>query len=262
MESNRYCVYIHRRKDNNQIFYVGHGTARRPNASCKYTRSKQWLQLVEEAQGRTVEILHSGISKDTAVEIETLLIESLEGLINSKNNAPRDYPTAEYFTQFVTYSEDSPSGLVRTCKTRKSLEGSDAGNAQWNNGKGYWRVIIEGRLYRASRIICIISGVPLTRDLVVDHIDGNSLNNKLNNLRVCTQSQNMQFVKTTKSEIIGVKFRKSEQRWIAQWQENHKQKEKGFPIRKYGFEEARELAVAYRLKMVALLTDHATCGTR
>jgi hypothetical protein len=45
--------------------------------------------------------------------------------------------------------------------------------------------------------------------------------------------------------------RKNDQRWIAQWQENHKQKEKGFPVRKYGFEEAKRLAIEYRKTMVS-----------
>lgn len=252
VNDNRFCVYLHRRKDNNEVFYVGHGTSRRPNASCKYTRSKQWFKVVEEAGGRIVEVLYSDLSKSEAVKIETELIDSLSGLINSKNNAPRVYPPASYFSGFVAYSPDSPSGLKWAVRTRKKSEGETAGHAHWVNGKGYWKVIIEGRPYRVSRIICILAGLYLDKELVVDHIDGDSLNNKLDNLRICTQSDNMEFVNTTRSECPGVKFRKSEQRWIAQWQENHKQKEKGFPVRKYGHEEAKRLAVEYRKLMVSL----------
>ena len=40
---------------------------------------------------------------------------------------------------------------------------------------------------------------------VIDHIDGNSLNNQKNNLRICTQSQNCSNQKIGKSNTSGYK---------------------------------------------------------
>ena len=40
---------------------------------------------------------------------------------------------------------------------------------------------------------------------VIDHIDGNSLNNQKNNLRICTQSQNLSNQKIGKSNTSGYK---------------------------------------------------------
>lgn len=54
---------------------------------------------------------------------------------------------------------------------------------------------------------------------VVDHIDGNALNNKRSNLRICTHKQNMRNKKKTNkgssSQYKGVTFHKKSQKWRA-----------------------------------------------
>ena len=246
VNDNRFCVYLHRRKDNNEVFYVGHGTKRRVKAACKYTRSKAWLSVVEDAGGFISEIYQDSLTKQQAIDLEPIVASSYSSLVNGKITSVRDYPSDEYFSKFFAYSEDSPSGLI-SLRTGKPC-GTKRRN---NNNKIYWVVYNNKTHYRASRIVCILHKIHLDKSLVVDHINANSLDNRISNLRVCTQSENMQNVNTRKSELQGVKFIKKDQRWIAQWQENHKQKEKGFPVRKYGFEEAKRLAIEYRKMMVS-----------
>lgn len=246
LESKRYCVYLHRRKDNNEVFYVGHGTERRPRASCKYTRSKMWLRAVETAGGFIPEIYKDGLTKQEAIELEVIVASEYSNLVNGKITSPRDYPTIEHFSKYFAYCEDSPSGLIslktgKPCGTRKHN----------NNNKSYWIVYNNKTHYRASRIICILHAIYIDKTLVVDHINGDSLDNRISNLRVCTQAENSENVNTKKSETQGVKFIKRDQRWVAQWQENYKQKEKGFPVKKYGYEEAKRLAIEYRNLMVS-----------
>lgn len=65
------------------------------------------------------------------------------------------------------------------------------------------------------------------KGLVVDHIDGNGLNNQRNNLRVCTISQNNQNRTkkklTTTSCFKGVSWSKTNKKWTAQIGHNGKQ---------------------------------------
>ena len=56
---------------------------------------------------------------------------------------------------------------------------------------GYIQIGVDGKLYLAHRIIMLLVNKSLSEECQVDHIDHNRLNNKLNNLRVVNQSENM-----------------------------------------------------------------------
>lgn len=50
---------------------------------------------------------------------------------------------------------------------------------------------------------------------VVDHIDGNPLNNRRSNLRICSQGENT-YNKSPRSNYIGISFDKSRNQWAAE----------------------------------------------
>lgn len=79
--------------------------------------------------------------------------------------------------------------------------------------------------------------------MVVDHIDGNGLNNQKSNLRVCTTQQNLWNSRkrsgTTSSKYKGVSWHKAKQKWQAQIMANGKAHHLGF------FENEEAAAKAY-----------------
>ena len=135
-------------------------------------------------------------------------------------------------------------------------------NSQWTcyddlkpHTSGYILVTVNGKTMKLHRLVYLfhnpewdISDSSL--DNSIDHINGNKLDNKIDNLRVVTHSQNKQ--NTTHyggKPIKGVHFDNTNNRWMAHWQENGKQKTKYFKT---------ELeALEYRVEMVALHYTHA-----
>jgi hypothetical protein len=107
--------------------------------------------------------------------------------------------------------------------------------SQWN-----WNAVaIKNRLYvkRSKKKALLKSGVKyeifLHRvimkctdpGLVVDHIDNNPLNNKKNNLRICTKAQNNRNTsshKDSSSKYLGVTYDKARKKWNAQLMVNGK----------------------------------------
>ncbi len=67
-------------------------------------------------------------------------------------------------------------------------------------------VNIEGRTHKAHRIAWVLAHKrPIPDDLVLDHANGNPFDNKLKNLRLCTQSENGRNCKVRKHNISGFK---------------------------------------------------------
>jgi len=88
-------------------------------------------------------------------------------------------------------------------------------------GNVYVKSKVKGKIIGIHRFIMNVSD-PL---LVVDHIDGDPLNNRKSNLRVCTQGENarnQKLKKTNKSGYKGVTLSPSGKRWKAAL--NHKGK--------------------------------------
>lgn len=84
---------------------------------------------------------------------------------------------------------------------------------QWSIMGGYARTVIDGRTTSMHRLI-----MKAPDGLVVDHINHNELDNRKNNLRVCTQSNNAMNRKkaiNNTSGYIGVVFKKDCNKWEA-----------------------------------------------
>tara|TARA_R110000868_G_scaffold26067_3_gene100941 strand:+ start:40 stop:531 length:492 start_codon:yes stop_codon:yes gene_type:complete len=106
--------------------------------------------------------------------------------------------------------------LVRIKKSGGEKIGSIAGYNTLCNGKTYRKLSIDYKTTYVHHAIFILHHGYLPK--YIDHIDGNSLNNKIENLRVATQSQNLANAKMQKrntSGYKGVSFRKDSKKWRA-----------------------------------------------
>jgi hypothetical protein len=80
--------------------------------------------------------------------------------------------------------------------------------------KGYLRASVCSKLYFVHRLIFLYYHGYMPNQ--VDHTDGNRMNNKIENLREATSSQNNQNRKATSSSgIKGVVWNKKSNKWIA-----------------------------------------------
>jgi hypothetical protein len=83
-----------------------------------------------------------------------------------------------------------PNGGLRTYKTkwRRGTKTKAAQNARHK----YFGTLYKGRNYKIHRLICeAFHGAPPFDGAVVIHLDENSLNNKVSNLRWGTQKENL-----------------------------------------------------------------------
>lgn len=71
IENNVYYVYLHRRGDNNEVFYVGKGKNGRYKS--KAGRNNWWTNVVDKC-GFSAEIVECGLSEQAAFDLEVELI--------------------------------------------------------------------------------------------------------------------------------------------------------------------------------------------
>lgn len=105
---------------------------------------------------------------------------------------------------------------VKFCRSMNA--GDVAGDI---NAHGYYRVTVKGRQYLAHRVIWDLLNPDdkLTAQDEIDHIDHNPLNNREDNLRKVdrkTNGRNLSVGTNNTSGVIGVYWRKREQKWLAQ----------------------------------------------
>lgn len=73
-ERNRFCVYIHSRKSDGKVFYVGKGLAKR--SSNTITRSAYWKRIVAK-HGLVVSIVKQLMPEHESFELESFLIAEI-----------------------------------------------------------------------------------------------------------------------------------------------------------------------------------------
>lgn len=124
----------------------------------------------------------------------------------------RDYNSIEWAGRYAL-SSDSPSGLTykiniyagRTGKTLIKAAGDFVGCRSYNKDGSpkCWEVGYNSRLYKAHRIVYVLAHGQIDDNLVVDHIDGNPFNNRIENLRLVHKAVNHRNAKKFSNNTSG-----------------------------------------------------------
>ena len=105
----------------------------------------------------------------------------------------------------------------RTSRSPRQLVGSIVGSL---SDKGYLQFQLGKNYYKVHRVIYILEHGEIPEGFQVDHIDGNKLNNNIENLRLATNTENCNNKEKRKipcsSQYKGVSFHKATGKWIAQ----------------------------------------------
>ena len=135
--------------------------------------------------------------------------------------------------------------------TNRVKVGSEAGCVNMNQ---YVQVSFKGKFYYIHRFIWAWHGKSLEPNEEIDHIDGNSLNNRIENLRAVSRKQNQENTKSarkdSKSRIKGVCWDKSMKKWKANIGHNGK-------VMNLGLYENIEDAIAARIEGEKKYYTHA-----
>lgn len=187
MNTNRFYVYLHRRKSDDVVFYVGKGVKHRINT--KASRSKRWKE-VADSFGFYSEILYSDLDNESALKIEEDLISNprCEWQLINKVKHQKILKIDTSLLSKYEYDETSPSFLRYKVNTKKTKTGDVAG---YFDAYGYYRVNHKGQHYKVHRLIYKIFNIDVNiDDLVINHIDGDTTNNSISNLEAVTKAEN------------------------------------------------------------------------
>ena len=112
---NNYYVYIHKTKDGIP-FYVGKGKGKRAWSNARNTNWKEYVNQIGEYD---IELPHTNLSEQKALDIEKELIASI-GITNLTNIMERGYSVEKKFDEFDK-AEQSINDFINLCKLYYSL---------------------------------------------------------------------------------------------------------------------------------------------
>lgn len=169
---------------------------------------------------------------------------------------PRVIP--ENWSDIFVMDPNSPSGLRWRDKNTapvmiKSNRSSQPAGSLQASGR-YWVVELGSSAFYVHRIVYEMTNGPIPEGHIVDHIDGNSLNNAPSNLRLATQLMNTRNAAARKDNALGVHGVHRcdiNKVYVVQWNDPHtgKRRSKCFGYVRCGHEAAIEKARKFRASL-------------
>lgn len=112
--------------------------------------------------------------------------------------------------------------------SRNTKVGQKAG---FLNNLGYKQVRLKKKAYKVHRVIWEMLKGPIQEGYQIDHINGIKNDNNINNLRLCTNQENMRNKRVnsnSKLQVKGVWWDNQNQKYQAKIQKNNIQKHLGY----------------------------------
>lgn len=248
----RFCVYFHRNIQNGEVFYIGKGNNLRPYSSSN--RNKDWRKYVSANGGFSVEIFSDNLSNDEAIELECSLLNSGEyPLVVNKLFTNTTTTDVQGILNSFYYDTSSPTFLRWKVKPRCStiMVGDVAGSVNQN---GYTKVMLNGKQLNAHRVVWILLKGEIPEGFVINHIDCNKRNNKIDNLEIITQKQNTRksYRHLQEDNLVGISLSSDKKKWCASYVLNGVPSIKSFSMSLYG-DLSKDMAIDYR--RIMLITE-------
>jgi hypothetical protein len=135
----------------------------------------------------------------------------------------KDNP-AEVARQLLDYNPDTGVFTWAVTTNNRAPKGSVAGATQANRTTSYRKIRFNGVTYYAHRLAWMLHFGSIPEGMVIDHVNGNGLDNRLSNLRLCTQAENSRnrTGRSASEKPKGITFDKSRGKWAAQIKKDYK----------------------------------------
>lgn len=202
-KENNYCVYLHL-DTSGVIRYVGSGRKTRPYFN--FNRNSAWVKVFGENRPNVI-IVEEGLSKDDSISLENYLYHScLDTICNASEPRPVKDMDYDLFNSRFILDPLSPTGISIRNKhhaSRKSIGDNVGSITTCNAGKKYWKISVNAKRYLVHRVVYLLAYGSLPVDKVINHIDGNGLNNSLSNLEAVPQKVNCFKRKVRSDNVLG-----------------------------------------------------------
>ena len=250
-----HIVYAYYDKDG-VVRYYGEGAKEERAYHFNGHPSKGFTKYFSEYNPE-VRILHYGLSKEEAQRIEQELVtENLNTVatiynhpVTSRRKKSIDFET---INNLVYYDETSP-----TCLRWKVTDGYGnkvAGKQAGHLSKRGYSDLHLSKLgtFKCHVIVWLLHNKTIDVSKCIDHVDGNRENNRIDNLREVTHSDNGKNRESrTNTGYKNLHLHKHKNAYYVYWSENGKRQHVFFKVSDYASaEEALQKSLAFRLEKI------------